>query len=309
MFRIGDCARSFVSTIRSTLNVGGGSAVKSFSEVLKDTYNTNETPSIKKVPSTIHHFWYGDTAVLRGYADNLIATAKMNKGYSVVLHVLSADKGDLKRLKKELVGVKVKDAVQEKWFSKFKSSERYHQFVEAMSAEVRCFASGADVIKSEILQRKGGVWNDVDNIPLKPLPKKLVVEKGGMLTAGPVLFNRQNGECGVHSSTLATHKNNSIVKDINKCSFSKFKNLEGVVYKQNEKTRDASAHFLKMSEIAGSLHFSRELMGRSKCFEREILELRIGKQSSNDLHVIFDRFFQPVFSSSTVWKNQQSRSK
>ena len=236
MSSISSIARSIASSVRSTLSLGNGSSSSKLTGLLKGASNTAEMPSMKKVPNTIHHFWHGDVSTLMAHSDNLNKTASLNSNYSVVLHVLPKEQSDIKSISNSLKWVVVKDVNCENWFSHFKKSERYSQFNDAVTGPRPHLASGADIIKSEILQRKGGVWNDVDNKPLKPLPDKLSVPKGSVLTAGVVKFARWTDESGVHSSTLATHKNNAALAQINNDSLEKYQAVKGVIYNVNEST-------------------------------------------------------------------------
>jgi hypothetical protein len=292
MQSIGGVARSIIQSVAAALQPCSVST--KLSALLKGASNASDAPPMKKIPNVIHHFWHGGTPALLKHAGNLNKTASLNSNYSVVLHVLPTDKAEVQTLASSLPAIVVKDVTQEKWFRDFKGTERYMQFNAAITGERAHFASAADVIKTEILQRKGGVWNDVDNRPLKSLPEKLKVSKGSMLTAGPVTFTRWSGKLGVHSSTLATHKGNSVLADVNKVSLEKFKEVEGVIYNVHKRTDHPDDHFRMISETAGSAYLSEALFKNDTGFQREVEVLAQRGEKFNDSSVIFDQYFEPV---------------
>ncbi|MGI9947701.1 hypothetical protein [Vibrio hyugaensis] len=256
----------------------------------------NSRKNEKQVPQRIHHFWQGDISNLKKHYENLEKVANKNPSYKTQLHLIPTRAEDLKLAQSKLPHVEVKDLTKEKWFSQFKQTDRFKQFQASKNGERSHLASGADIIKTELLARKGGVWNDVDNPPLKPLPKKLTVSKGNMLTAGPVVFKRWGGEKGFHSSTLATHRKNKILKEINKSSYEKFQGVEGVIYQKNSQTENPDNHFKMISETAGSLHLSRELIKKNPTMKEEVESLLEEGKKFGEGNVVMDEFFEPTVS-------------
>lgn len=253
--------------------------------------------SIKNIaiPKVIHHFWQGDINGINQHINNLENVAKKNPSYKIKLHLLPNNEKDCKLLQSKMNNVQVKDLNKEKWFSKFKKTERFQQFEASRNGERKHLASGADIIKSELLVNKGGVWNDVDNPPLAPLPKDLSVSENGILTAGPVAFKQMwGGDNGFHSSTLATHKNNESLKVANKASLEKFKELRDFIYQANENTNDPDMHFKMISETAGSLHLSREILKQHPDMAKEIESLLKQGETIGLDKVIMDKYFKPT---------------
>lgn len=260
-----------------------------------DLHITKNTSNTLSVPNKIHHFWQGDMGKLDRYLPNIQKTAELNPTYEVRLHILPNKKQDAVSFQDKLIGVKVKDISEEKWFKDFQKSPRHEQFHASRSGERKHLASGADIIKSELM-KKGGIWNDVDNKPLKALPESLSVNRGGFLTAGPVTFDRWGGESGVHSSTFATHKHNETLRDMNDSSYEKFLGEKGTIYEKNTRTDAPDEHFKMISETAGSLHFSRELKQRVPGHAEEISELLDKGEKFNNKNTIMDQYFEPVSS-------------
>ncbi|YCO02636.1 glycosyltransferase family 32 protein [Vibrio sp. VNB-15] len=267
----------------------------SFASNVKKIFNTSMSSNCEKtVPKIIHHFWQGDIKSLDKHLANLEKVATTNPSYKTQLHLLSRDSGDCKRVQEKLQNVHVIDLSKEKWFLEFQKTERFKQFQASRSGERKHLASGADIFKSELLARKGGVWNDVDNPPVKPLPNKLTVSKGDVLTAGPVVFKRWGGEKGVHSSTLATHRNNKNLEKVNRSSFEKFQSMQHVIYKKNSQTDNRDNHFKMVSETAGSLHLSRELFKQSPSMVKEVDSLLEQGKKFGGSKIIMDEFFKPT---------------
>lgn len=267
----------------------------SFASNVKKIFNTSMSSNCEKtVPNIIHHFWQGDIEPLGKHLDNLEKVATTNPSYKTQLHLLPRNSGDCKQVQQKLQNVHVIDLSKEKWFLEFQKTDRFKQFQASRSGERKHLASGADIIKSELLARKGGVWNDVDNPPVKPLPKKLTISKGDVLTAGPVVFKRWGGETGVHSSTLATHRNNKNLEKINSSSFEKYQRVQKVIYQKNSETDNCDDHFNMISATAGSLHLSRELFKQSPSMEMEVDFLLRQEKKFGGSKVIMDEFFQPT---------------
>lgn len=167
-----------------------------------DENEGSSSSDMVEIPKKIHHFWQGDVSSLREHVPNLNEIASMNSNYKIRLHILPSENENLEMIESQLDGVKVKDITKEKWFHDFKKSPRASQFEASRTGERPHLASGADILKSELIYRKGGIWNDVDNKPLKELPNELKVPKGKLLIAGPVKFVRWGGQLGftpVHS--------------------------------------------------------------------------------------------------------------
>jgi len=256
--------------------------------------NEESSSDMVEIPKKIHHFWQGDVNLLREHVPNLNEIASMNSNYKIRLHILPSENENLEMLESQLEGIKVKDITKEKWFHDFKKSPRASQFDASRTGARPHLASGADILKSELIYRKGGIWNDVDNKPLKGLPNELKVPKGKLLIAGPVKFVRWGGVVGFHSSTFAAHKKNELLKQLNISSLEKFNNVRNEIYKKNSITDDPDKHFQMISETAGSLHFSKELMERDESLKSEVMDLyRTGEVANNSL-VIFDNYFKPT---------------
>lgn len=254
-----------------------------------------ENSTTERIPSKIHYFWQGPITPFLKHVNAINATAEINKlDYEIRLHVLPIESENIGNFAALLKYVKVKDLRKERWFRDFRKTPRYTQFQASRENERAHPASGADVIKTELIQRKGGVWNDVDNKPLKPLPTELSVPKGKVLTAGPVTFDRWGGGVGFHSSSFATHRNNPNLGTINAESFTKFSQLRDVIYRVHTQTDDPDDHFRMISETAGSLHISSALMRVDPDLSKEIAELNLRGESFNHSLVIFNQYFEPV---------------
>ncbi|MDR6352609.1 hypothetical protein [Pantoea sp. SORGH_AS_0659] len=268
----------------------------------------SNSPLKLRVPNVIHHFWQGAPNAFLKHAGNLNKTAKMNPKYDVQLHVLSENKKDLSVFNNNLIGVKVLDMEKEGWYQNFRASERCVQFDASRLGPRPHLASGADIIKTELLASEGGVWNDVDNNPVSSLPETIVVDKNQILTAGPVTFLKWGKEEGVHSSTLATHKDNNLLKEINKKSLSNFNEVKDTIYKVNSQTDNPEEHFRLVSQTAGSLHLSRELAARVEGHKESVHALIENGEKFNDQSIIMDKYFTPVASTgSGTWDEEQAR--
>lgn len=255
----------------------------------------DEDTMTERVPPKIHYFWQGPIAPFLKHVNAINTTAEINKPhYKTRLHVLSIKGENIADFAMRLNHVKVKDLRKERWFIDFSQTPRYTQFKASRDGERAHPASGADVIKSELIRRKGGVWNDVDNKPLKPLPMTLSVPRGKVLTAGPVTFDRWGGAEGFHSSSFATHRDNSVLDTINAESFTKFSELKDVIYRVHPQTDNPDRHFRMISETAGSMHMSSALMRIDPELCGEIADLRSKGESFNQSLVIFNQYFEPV---------------
>ncbi|CAH1593980.1 hypothetical protein [Vibrio owensii] len=250
----------------------------------------------RRVPRKIHFFWQGGFDNLRKHAPNIELTAKRNPSYKVILHVLPNEGEEIDVFKASLCNeyVNVQDVRNEPWYISFKGMPRFKQFDASRTGERRHFASGADIIKSELLAAEGGIWNDVDNPPIAPLPEQFFVDEGDILTAGPVIFKRWGNVKGVHSSTLATHRNNRVLRTINENSFNKYKAKERIIYQECKETDSPDKHFKMISETAGSLHLSRELFALSCGFETEVDRLLESGKKYNMERVVMDKYFEPT---------------
>ncbi|WP_104025450.1 hypothetical protein [Vibrio hyugaensis] len=273
--------------------------------IYKDNSVSNRVPVLKitslwkgkrRVPQKIHFFWHGGFSYLKKHLANIESTARYNPAYKVILHVLPNEGECIDDLKKQLNRrhVQVQDVNGEAWFINFKDKPRYRQFEASRIGRRRHLASGADIIKSELLAIEGGVWNDVDNPPLKSLPEQLLLNEGDILTAGPVIFKRWGNIKGVHSSSLATHQNNLVLQSFNDSSFAKYRASENIIYQECKETDNPDQHFKLISETAGSLHFSKELFAVSEGFEMEVDELLKKKEKYNMKRVILDEYFKPT---------------
>lgn len=140
----------------------------------------------------------------------------------------------------------------------------------------------------------GGVFNDVDNVPIAPLPASLQHQEKTLMTAGPTQFNRWGGEKGIHSSTFATYKKNPILKEMNKESFKKFKAIQHIIYRKNDMTANPDDHFKMVSETAGSLHFSRELKRLDTGFNSALENLMLTSNKYDEGNIVFDKYFKPT---------------
>ena len=251
----------------------------------------------KSVPNVIHHFWQGELKNLEQHHSNLKKIALTNSAYKVELHVLPNPGEDtqLKALQSSLgSGVKVINIKEEKWFKKFQTKERYTQFEASRSGERAHLASGSDILKTELTYKLGGVFNDVDNVPIAPLPASLQHQEKTLMTAGPTQFNRWGGEKGIHSSTFATYKKNPILKEMNKESFKKFKAIQHIIYRKNDMTANPDDHFKMVSETAGSLHFSRELKRLDTGFNSALENLMLTSNKYDEGNIVFDKYFKPT---------------
>ncbi|MGY2960154.1 hypothetical protein ACVWZP_001103 [Pseudomonas sp. TE36184] len=255
----------------------------------------DEDGAMARVPSKIHYFWQGPVAPFLKHVNAINETAEINnKNYQIRLHVLPVEGENISFFEKHLNHVKVKDLRKERWFADFSKTPRHAQFQASREGGRAHPASGADVIKSELIQSKGGIWNDVDNRPLKPLPMALSVPRGKVLTAGPVTFDRWGGAVGFHSSSFATHRDNPALKIINRHSFTKFSQLKDIIYQVHPRTDNPDEHFRMISETAGSMHMSSELMHIDPSLREEVEELTSRKEGFNQSLVIFNQYFEPV---------------
>lgn len=252
-------------------------------------------PSPLPVPNKIHMYWRGSASAFARHLQTVTAIAEFNPAWQSRLHVLADTPADATAIHALLrnTGVKVKALADEAWFHDFRQTPRYRQYEAACTGSRAHAAAGADVVKTELLARKGGVWSDVDNLPLLPLPAALEVAPGSVLTAGPVRFARWGGQRGVHCSTLATHADNSNLREINTVSFEKFRKLDGVLFESNVVTDDPDRHFQLISETGGSVHLSQELMQRSAVFRDEVERLHAQGEHVGERHAIFDACFKP----------------
>ncbi|WP_158246714.1 hypothetical protein [Pseudomonas sp. GW456-L14] len=261
------------------------------------------------VPNKIHSFWQGDIKKLMDHLANVSKTARLNPNYKIVLHVYPSDSVRIEDVVERLgsdANIRVKDITSEKWYERFKSSLRYSQFLASRTGGRAHLASGADIIKTELIYHKGGVWNDVDNVALVSLPESLKVRQSQILTAGPVTFARWGGMKGVHSSTFASYKNNSLLEEMNKESYKKYSSLARSIYKKVPETDNPDDHFKMVSQTAGSYHFSKELLARNPDFKKSLDALgRTGKKYDEDM-IIFDKYFTPTASTgSGNWDEDQ----
>jgi len=249
---------------------------------------------LKPVPKVIHHFWQGKLDPLKQHISNLNKIADKNSEYTTVLHVLFDNPKDINALQPKVPNILVKDMRNEAWFTNFQASPRYQQFKASREGGRPHLASGADIIKTELIFAEGGIWNDVDNKPLEQLPTELRVEALSILTAGPTEFKRWDNILGVHSSTFGTYRGNPILKTINDSSYKKYSNLKHIIYQNHPDTNDPDNHFKMISETAGSLHFSTELKAHMEGFNLELNELHKSKGKSNDRRIIMDKYFAPT---------------
>lgn len=158
----------------------------------------------------------------------------------------------------------------------------------------------------ELIYHKGGVWNDVDNVALASLPGSLRNRENQLLTAGPVTFARWGGMKGVHSSTFASHKHNSLLEEMNKGSFRKYSLLARSIYQKVPETDNPDDHFKMVSQTAGSYHFSEELLAKNPNFKKSLDALNCtGKKFDEDM-IVFDKYFNPTASTgSGNWDEDQ----
>lgn len=252
-------------------------------------------PSPLPVPNKIHMYWQGSASAFARHLQTVTAIAESNPAWRSRLHMMADTPADAAGIHALLCdsGVKVKALTAEGWFQAFQQTPRYRQFQAACTGSRAHAAAAADVIKTELLARKGGVWSDVDNLPLLPMPATLEVAPGGVLTAGPARFTRWGGQRGVHCSTLATHAQNATLDAINTASFDKFRKLEGVLFASNAVTDDPDRHFQLISETGGSVHLSQELMQRDAGFRDEVERLHADGARVGERHAIFDACFKP----------------
>jgi len=255
----------------------------------------DEQVEMERVPPKIHYFWQGSIDHLLKHTSAINATAEINKpNYKTRLHVLSIEGENIVDFARQFKHVKVKDLRKERWYADFSKAPRHMQFQASRDGDRAHPASGADIIKSELIRRKGGVWNDVDNRPLKQLPVALSVPRGKVLTAGPVTFDRWGGAVGFHSSSFATHPGNSVLEAINEQSFMKFSRLKDIIYRVHPRTDNPDEHFRMISETAGSMHMSTELMRVDPKLRGEIADLAARGEGFNQSLVIFNQYFEPV---------------
>lgn len=264
------------------------------------------------IPNTIHYFWQGNFEKLIPHYGPMTKTANINPKYTVYLHVL-ADAESYKTLRNlEYVfngRIKILNIKEEEWFKVFKKQPRYAQFMASSTVGTGRrpnFASGADIIKSELIYNLGGVWNDVDNTPIKPLPETLFAGEGQILTAGTTKFAKWGGVDGVHSSTFATYKGNPTLKDMNAHSFEKYQEISQTIYTESVETDNPETHFGMISKTAGSYHFSVELT-KNEEFKNELTELITTQKKWNENSIIFDQYITPVSTSGAgdIDKKQQ----
>lgn len=264
--------------------------------------NIGEKNKKHMIPNTIHYFWQGDFEKLKPHYESMKKTANINPKYTVYLHALAAAESDntLRMLESEFYGgIKVLNIKEEEWFKVFKTAPRYAQFLASSTVGTGRrpnFASGADIIKSELIYNLGGVWNDVDNTPIKPLPENLFADEGQILTAGPTKFAKWGGMDGVHSSTFATYKGNAALKKMNSHSFEKYHRISNTIYTESVETDNPETHFGMVSETAGSYHFSLELT-KNEGFKNELAELIMTQKKWNGKSIIFDQYINPVSTS------------
>lgn len=92
---------------------------------------------------------------------------------------------------------------------------------------------------------------------------------------------------------------------MNKRSYEKYQSAENILYQENIPDLHPKKHLLLASEVAGSWHFSTELMERNPKFKEEVELLYADNLDGNNSHVIFNKHLKPTFTTSKEWMDKQ----
>jgi hypothetical protein len=199
-----------------------------FAEVLAITPTGTEAQTL--LPKVIRYVWVGDRAISAQILENLHESAMIanNHGYQVRVYLSEKSRElNLARLKEAICDLdnclplsrnKVHILEEIDFYKEFKQSENFAQYQDAIDGNggiATNFASAADILRYALVEKKGGLYMDMDDdlldglgdVELKTKDQGLVFSS--LLSAEDFGMRHQLG-----TSFFGAHKGNVVLKAI-----------------------------------------------------------------------------------------------
>ncbi|HEK0907272.1 TPA: hypothetical protein SMQ04_002032 [Pseudomonas putida] len=173
---------------------------------------------LELLPKVIHQIWIGS-------ADNLIAshdsTLKGNiemaraGGYQLHLHFLGRSGWgvnnalQLRKLRSRYPGATCTSLKGDAFFKDFEEGPQGEVFKFFLRPETRNYAAACDALRYKLIDELGGVYMDMDDVLLRPLPQLTL--RPGQLAVGGVVSNATLMLNGPNNSHFASLKGNPLL--------------------------------------------------------------------------------------------------
>ncbi|WP_413725253.1 glycosyltransferase [Sodalis sp. RH16] len=174
----------------------------------------------KNIPRKITSIWVGKNDIPENIIKNLQNNARMAKEfprpYDFKLY-LSSENNDayvrnlarLKELAKDVVVINLEFTDYYHAFSQTKNFEHYSAAIDGNRGRATNFASACDVIRLDLLNRRGGLYMDVDDtLFLPPGLFDFSTSPEGLILSTPVYHSALNIKGKYPNSNWGTHANN-----------------------------------------------------------------------------------------------------
>ncbi|XBS68812.1 glycosyltransferase [Acerihabitans sp. KWT182] len=172
------------------------------------------------IPRKITSIWVGKNDIsddiVRNLQNNALQAKEFPRPHDFKLYLSSRDEGAyqrnmerLQRLAKNVVVINLEFTDYYHAFSQTKNYDHYLAAIDGNGGKATNFASACDVIRLDLLNRRGGLYMDVDDtLFIPPGTFELKTHPEGLILSTPVYHDALNVQGKYPNSNWGTHANN-----------------------------------------------------------------------------------------------------
>ncbi|MFJ9992632.1 dermonecrotic toxin domain-containing protein [Pseudomonas putida] len=170
------------------------------------------------LPKVIHQIWIGNAdSLIAAHDSTLKGNIEMarNGGYQLHLHFLGrsgwglSNALQLRKLRSRYPGATCTSLTGDAFFKDFEEGPQGEVFKFFLQPETRNYAAACDALRYKLLHEMGGVYMDMDDVLLRPLPQLTL--RPGQLAVGGVVSNDALMLRGPNNSHFASLKGNPLL--------------------------------------------------------------------------------------------------
>ncbi|MBC3420309.1 DUF6543 domain-containing protein [Pseudomonas sp. RW3S2] len=213
---------------------------------------------LEPLPKDIHQIWIGSAdALIEAHDATLKANIEMAQqgGYKLHLHFLGLSRWglgnvvQLRKLRSRYPGATCTAVRQEVFFKPFEDSPQGEVFKFFLQPETRNYAAACDALRYRLIHELGGVYMDMDDVLLSPLPGFML--QPGQLAVGGVVSNMTLQLYGPNNSHFASLKGNPLLDAVLREMSKRFSESQKLGYRPKFSDPGFTAYMREISRVTG----------------------------------------------------------
>ncbi|WP_170975354.1 glycosyltransferase [Martelella alba] len=219
----------------------------------------------RDIPRKITSIWLGDKdipeEILRSLQNNAVRAREGNKPYRFKLYLSSQSQKAFERNLEALI-TKAKDVVvrnleHSDYFIAFRKTKYYEQYLSAIRGNkgvATNFASACDILRIDLVNRRGGLYLDADDMLISPpAATELKTTSEGLVLSTPVFHSVMRVSGKYPNSNWGTHAGNPTLWKMMEESYQRYsQNKDIYLYRPPESDMEAfSRYAARVSYVGG----------------------------------------------------------